>query len=210
MKYICPVLLFVFCVFLCAASPPLDTETIFKGVVKIDIHHVERGIVQGGSGVCIKKEGGVTEILTAGHVITTPEGFYAVSAWQFYPITRPYTCIVLKKEFQVSDMERDFALLRVKCENNIEPLKVATELPKVGDILYTVGCAHSEWVDMSLAYCTAINKNSIKFSPPAHPGDSGGALINTKGEVVGLIILGGERQGTAQFAKNVLEQIKEK
>lgn len=204
-------LICLFFIFLATASSfPPDTPSIFHGIVKIDITHVERGRVQGGSGICIKKEGKVATILTAGHVVYTPDGFYAVRAWQFYPFTKPYNCTVMDRSFNPSKNNEDFAILTTCCDNAINPLPVAKNLPKVGDILYSIGCAHSAWVDMSLVYCTGIKENTIEFSPPAHPGDSGGALINLQGEVVGLILTGGERYGTAEFVPSILQEIEKR
>ncbi len=97
------------------------------------------------------------------------------------------------------DPINDLALLKVsKAESSVIPLSIATtKNPKDGDTVYTVGfpmpgllgnkAKLSEGIINSI---TGIQDDVRMFqiSIPIQPGNSGGPLINSKGQVVGVVV----------------------
>lgn len=189
------------------AAEGIDLEALFKSSAKISVSHIERGTLQTGSGFCIKNEEGRVSVLTAGHVVATADGFYNVLVWQYYPTAMPLVGRINVSRFDVAAGGDDYALITVDSPSSLVPINVSKNKPAVGDILYRVGSTHGEWVDLSLTYCTSITGEFIEFSPSAKPGDSGGMLVNTKGEVVGLVLYGGERYGRARLVASILDKL---
>lgn len=89
-------------------------------------------------------------------------------------------------EVYVKSEEKDFILFRVNCsESNYLP--IAKSQPSVGDKVYALGSPRglentfssgeiSQWRD----------KDVMQINVPIDHGSSGGALINSRGEVVGI------------------------
>ncbi len=81
-----------------------------------------------------------------------------------------------------------------------EPKKLrALKLQKqseVGDAVYTAGNAHGEGLALRTGVLSSFTPenldglwNYIRYSAPASPGNSGGPLINGKGEVLGVVVM---------------------
>ena len=96
------------------------------------------------------------------------------------------------------DPVNDLAILKVnKVESSVTPLSIANiPNPKDGDTVYTVGFPLSSLLGTKAKLSEGII-NSItgiqddvrmfQISIPIQPGNSGGPLINTKGQVVGVV-----------------------
>lgn len=67
---------------------------------------------------------------------------------------------------------------------------------QVGDAVYTAGNAHGEGLSLRSGVVSSFTPenldglwNYIRYSAPASPGNSGGPLINGRGEVIGVVVM---------------------
>ena len=134
-------------------------------------------------------------VLTADHVITRDENLRIATADN--------------KSFSVTvagrDPSSDLALLRLS-EKVLAPAKVSQVAPKVGQLVLALGRPSDEGIQASWGIVTAIGgpartrsgllEEYIQTETTSYPGFSGGPLVNTDGEVLGLNTSGLTR-GTA-------------
>ncbi len=79
--------------------------------------------------------------------------------------------------------------------NKVTSLQLNKEV-EIGDMVYAVGNAQGEGISTRGGQVSTFTPepvegkwNYIRFSSPASPGNSGGPLVNYKGEVVGVIVM---------------------
>ncbi len=135
-------------------------------------------------------------ILTADHVVTREENLNAAGAdGKSYPVT-----------IAGRDPGSDLALLRLS-EKAFTPASITKDDPKVGQLVLALGRPTNSGVQASWGIITAIGGPArtgrgglleayIQTETTSYPGFSGGPLVNTEGEVVGLNTSGLAR-GTA-------------
>lgn len=124
------------------------------------------------------------------------------------------------KDLDFSQIFSDILLLKVTSKNfEIEPLLVNFDLPKVGEVLYLIGCPYSQTKCKQniyeVEYAEYENSQNLLIgvikSKDNLSGFSGAPLLNSKGEVVGVLVGGGEFEGenfvTATHIKEI-EKIK--
>ena len=128
-----------------------------------------------GTGVLLKEDG---TFITCFHVINGAD----------------YIKIKTKneKEYNVNgykyiDPNNDIAILTLKTTNTFKPIKISEKTPKVGDKIYTIGNPKGIKFVFSDGMINQINKDIIQFSAPASSGSSGGALLNSEGELIGIV-----------------------
>ena len=134
-------------------------------------------------------------VLTADHVITRDENLRIATADnKSFPVT-----------VAGRDPSSDLALLRLS-EKVLAPAKVSQVAPKVGQLVLALGRPSDEGIQASWGIVTAIGgpartrsgllEEYIQTETTSYPGFSGGPLVNTDGEVLGLNTSGLTR-GTA-------------
>ncbi|MCI5138567.1 MAG: serine protease, partial [Candidatus Electrothrix sp. AR1] len=116
----------------------------------------------------------------------------------------------LRKDFFIRDMEgKVYPVNKVyKCSNRRDmmvfdlkkyPEKITTltfnRKVEIGDTVFSAGNALGEGISYRAGQVASFTPEraygdweNIRFSSPASPGNSGGPLLNTEGEVVGLIV----------------------
>ena len=128
-----------------------------------------------GSGFFVSAQG---DIMTNYHVIreatritVTPRGGVPVSA--------------MLKDY---DSTKDVALLKVNMSKASPFLRISSILPRQGEAVLAVGNPRGYEGTVSNGIISAFRQNNtwIQFTAPISPGSSGGALINLRGEVVGM------------------------
>ncbi len=156
------------------ASTPIPdyadlVERVMPAIVMI---HTDAGT---GSGFFVSAQG---DILTNYHVIrdatritVTPRGSVPVSA--------------MLKDY---DSTNDVALLKVNVPKASPFLRISSTLPRQGEAVMAVGNPRGYEGTVSNGIISAFRQNNtwIQFTAPISPGSSGGALINLRGEVVGM------------------------
>jgi len=119
----------------------------------------------------------------------------AVTAWH---VVRDAVSVKAKfasgEEFDVSglvdnDPARDLAIVRVKTFGT--PLLPIGSTPSVGQKAYVVGAPLGLEFTISDGLLSQIQvmdgTKAYQFSCPASPGNSGGPLLNAKGEIIGVV-----------------------
>lgn len=86
------------------------------------------------------------------------------------------------------DIDGDIALLSIKTSKAVPFLKISKNLPEQGEEIMAVGNPKGLEGTISNGIVSAFRDNNkwIQFTAPVSEGSSGGALINSAGEVVGM------------------------
>ena len=86
------------------------------------------------------------------------------------------------------DIDGDMALLSIKTSKAVPFLKLSGTLPEQGEEIMAVGNPKILEGTISNGIVSAFRDNNrwIQFTAPVSEGSSGGALINSAGEVVGM------------------------
>jgi S1-C subfamily serine protease len=124
-------------------------------------------------------------VLTADHVITRDENLRVAAA-----DSKTFSVTIAGR-----DPSSDLALLRLS-EKVLTPAKVSEATAKVGQLVIALGRPSHEGVQASWGIVTAIGgpartrsgllEEYIQTETTSYPGFSGGPLINTNGEILGL------------------------
>lgn len=138
-----------------------------------------------GSGFFVSEN---DDILTNYHVIKDAQ----------YIIVVPYGCEPVEALVKDFDAERDIVLLKAKeirssliARMMVKPyLTISNTLPRIGEAVLAIGNPRGLSGTVSDGIVSAIRQGDnnlwVQFTAPVSPGSSGGALINTKGEIVGM------------------------
>lgn len=137
---------------------------------------VPRGV---GSGFVISKDG---YILTNNHVIADAEDIFVT-----FVDGEEYTAEVVG-----TDERTDVALIKVDAKG-LTPLKIGNSNDlKKGEWVLAIGSPFGLDATVTVGVVSAINRETGDYLPfiqtdvAVNPGNSGGPLLNTKGEVVGV------------------------
>ncbi|MBQ3627024.1 MAG: serine protease, partial [Synergistaceae bacterium] len=128
-----------------------------------------------GSGFFVSANG---DILTNYHVVKGANNILvtAKSGKKFYALIKDF------------DSEKDIALLVPRDKINTPYLKLSSKLPRQGEAIMAAGNPQGFEGTVSNGIISAfrLNNQLLQFTAPISPGSSGGALINSLGEVVGM------------------------
>lgn len=153
-------------------------EKIAGATVKVFAYDKRGKQFSSGSGFVVTNDG---KLITNFHVI---DGAYTVKvkfySGEFYNVTN-----VLGY-----DKSNDVAVIKITIDTD-KYLNISTEKVKTGDTVYALGSPlgveniFSQGI-VSRESISANGIDCIAFTAPISPGNSGGPLVNTKGEVVGI------------------------
>lgn len=98
----------------------------------------------------------------------------------------------LKAKVIYNDARNDVSILRLDSLNlSSLPYTIARESASIAETVYTLGYPRNDVVfgEGSISAMTGYreNANAYQISVPVNPGNSGGPLVNSKGNVVGMI-----------------------
>jgi len=147
-----------------------------------------------GSGFLISSDG---LIVTNHHVIKGAEGL-SVKFTQEKELTTNVSIIK-------TDAVRDIALIKVNTPVNVAPLAMGdSEQITVGERVVAIGNPKGLSNTVSDGLISAVRNTDgmkqIQISVPISPGSSGGALINMRGEVIGITSSGIDQAQNLNFA----------
>jgi serine protease Do len=151
-------------------------EKTVKGVVTVKIGNGH------GSGFIVNKQG---IIITNSHVVNSKANSVVTVVFNDGQ-TAPADVIGFAKDGV------DFAILQVYNQPNLKPLPLApVDKAKVGDRVFAIGTPLNT-ENQNLCTLGKISKvdqttGKITHTAPINQGNSGGPLVNTKGEVIGGI-----------------------
>lgn len=168
-----------------------DIEYVKDSVVMIEVYDEKDSLVATGSGFCAYRE---NWIVTNYHVI---EGAKAIQI-----ITDE------RKSIDVDNIvffnsERDLAVLSI--DGKLNPLKIGNSKDiKTKDNITTIGSPKGELNTVSEGIISNVdNKEEIRISAPISHGSSGGVLLDSRNEVIGITSAGYDDAQNLNFAINV-------
>ena len=158
----------------------LDVEKIM--IANVKIVNLSDGCE--GSGTHIKLNG-KSYILTCGHLFKTKEDLISVTTNE----NRIKNDFTKKGEATIVllDKEKDLALIKLNREWNYPYLEIADKEPKLDDPIWIIGNPYVLNDVITFGRVIEFRKNFYFLSSRAYFGNSGGAVINRKGEIVGVL-----------------------
>ncbi len=149
--------------------------------VVVTIHTVNEEGGGAGSGVIIEASG---LILTCWHVVDDADEITVTIG------NTDYTAIVAGH-----DRSLDAAILMVNRRTNelLPVARIGIDKPRMGDPVFTLGNPYDLGLSVSLGIVSALDRDSelttakeYLIDAGLNPGNSGGALFNMKGELIGI------------------------
>lgn len=172
--------LFLFLVCLIPVDRNTEVSTVYKNTVD-SIVQVKIGATTKGAGVAVKKN----VIATASHVV---KNFTTVKI-----ILNDGNIVDGSVIF--NDSNYDLALIKIKVE--VKPLKLCLD-PIIGEVAIAIGHPYKNKNTITTGIVSGLNreietsvttlKGMIQTSACLNPGNSGGALLNINGELLGLTV----------------------
>ena len=177
-------------VVLCAASAALGNTAPPTGRASRGAHPAvcrvivaERGAVSYGSGTLVGVDHTLGLVVTNWHVIRDAAGPITVA----FPDGFRSTATVL-----AADRHWDLAALAIR-RPNVGPVALASQVPRRGDPLMIAGYG-SGWYKASTGKCTqyvspgfGLPFEMVELDAAARQGDSGGPMLNQRGELAGVL-----------------------
>lgn len=166
---------------------PLNASEVFKkvnpSIVYIESYNKHNQKVASGSGVIVSKDG---VVVTNHHVIVD------VTVISFVKIRLANGQIYETDQVIGYDANRDLAVLKIDGPNNLTPIVLGDSTKiKTGEKIFALGSPLG--IQNSVTEGIISNKNIIdnklsyiQFTAPISHGNSGGALVNIYGELIGI------------------------
>lgn len=136
-----------------------------------------------GAGVIVSKNG---DIITCAHVVKDQNKVYV----ELYDARRVVGVVVAK------DANLDLALVKINLAD-LQPIQWGkNEKVKIGETAYAIGNPHNQGFTVTKGIVSSLNRSMlainqyesfIQFDAAISPGNSGGPLINAKGELLGIV-----------------------
>lgn len=180
----------------------LPAEKIYEVVnnsVVVVFAYDESGNQYQGSGIVINKEG---------YVVTNYHVCKDASRFEINHYKKEFKNIEIFKQ----DPDKDIIILKVK-GNSLPPIKTGNSSAlKPGQRLYAVGSPEGYENSISEGIVSGVRSDSngnelIQMTTPITDGSSGGAVVNSKGELIGMS-MSGQHEGNIYFAVPVEDIMK--
>ena len=177
-------------------TPPLTTDpsaslspasrALFNRVrpASVQIEQLSQGGSGGlGSGFFISAQG---LVLTAYHVV---DGARVIRVRTLSDQSFPAKVVGF-------DNAADVALLQIQTRGTVPFLELAPGTPSVGERVLAVGNSHGDFLQARRGLLLALNaeagrsdfpEGTLEMSAPLAPGDSGGPIVNTRGQAIGVV-----------------------
>jgi serine protease Do len=168
-----------------AAAPAVDAQALLQQVAPAVA--VVRGALGprrvSGTAFVIDPQGW---LLTASHVVRSAQRVQVA-----LPGLAP-----LEAQVVGYDATRDLAVLRVNAPSPLPSLPLADGMPRVGETVYVVGAPQGrpgvvttgEVVVAGTSMPGLVRDIFIQISAQVRPGESGGPVLNSRGQVVGVVV----------------------
>ena len=121
------------------------------------------------------------------------------------------------------DKDNDLALLKVSASSDIKPLTLIndSDTVKIGEAVFVVGNPKGLEGTLSVGIISSLrtlehNNKRLQMTAPISPGSSGGPVLNTKGEVIGIAVGSNQALGAqnlnfaipSNYLKKLIDQSK--
>lgn len=103
-------------------------------------------------------------------------------------------------------LENDFIIFKVGVNGKVNYIKITSLTPKVGEKIYTIGSPRGLDNTFSSGEISQIRENGklLQISAPIDHGSSGGVLLNSRGEAIGITSGGIDDSGAnLNYALNI-------
>ena len=168
-----------------------DIETVKDSVVLVEVYDENNNEIATGSGFCAFNK---NWIITNFHVV---EG-----AGKIKIVTDDYEKISVE-DIVFFNRKKDIAVLLV--DGSFTPLKIGDgENIQIKDKITTIGSPKGELNTVSEGIISNVDdKSAIRITAPISHGSSGGVLLNSKHEVIGITSAGYDDAQNLNFAINI-------
>ena len=176
------------------AQAELSADKIYEKVdnsIVVVIAYDKDGTSYQGSGVVIDKKG---------YVVTNHHVCKDASRIELKHYNKEFKNV----EIYLSDEKKDILVLKVQ-DNTLNPITLGTSNDlKAGQRIYAVGSPEGYENSISEGIISGFrtdenNMRLIQMTTPITDGSSGGAVVNSKGELIGLSV-SGQHEGNLYFA----------
>lgn len=166
----------------------VDLEELKDSVVMIEVYDKYGNELATGSGFCAYQS---NYIVTNYHVIEGAYEIKIVTDWD-----EKYNA----KTVEILNEKQDLAILSI--DGDLVPLKIGnSDVCKIGQKVYAIGSPVGEKNTVSQGTISNLDdKNNIRITTPISHGSSGGALLDSKGRVVGITYAGYDEAQNLNFA----------
>ncbi len=170
----------------------VDINKLKESVVLINVYDAVGSLHSTGSGI-IAIENDI--LITNAHVI---EDIVENELYQIEVVTEEHNILEVLGVIGYSK-SNDYALLKIENQKTIEPLKISKEQEKIGSEVYVIGSplGIKNTVSDGIISNYATEEERYQFTAPISPGSSGGALVNSRGELIGVVY------ATVEGAQNI-------
>lgn len=186
-----------------SGRPPLPNQNPIKTKMGQELHDITGSRTLTPSEIFERLSSAVFKIHTStGYQGFQGSGFFissngvAVSNYHVFQGTAiGYEDIILSdgsmykvKEVYYKSQKNDFIIFKVGVEKKVNFIKISNATPKVGEKIYTIGSPRGLDNTFSSGEISQLRDNGkiLQISAPIDHGSSGGVLLNTKGEAVGI------------------------
>lgn len=167
--------------------------------VEYDVNYMgmKKAVAGSGSGVILSEDG---YILTNNHVISSADSssFYQVSDAKSIKVKIYGDDTEYSAEIIVTDSQTDLAVLKID-KTGLTPVEFGdSSSVQIGEFVLAIGNPYNLDYSVTAGIISALNRemtventtyNVIQADCAINSGNSGGALVNSKGEVIGITTL---------------------
>jgi hypothetical protein len=153
------------------------------------------GMTSWGSGLVVSDEGHVvTNMHVVGDAVSLRAMLYSPERTSYTPMDGGLGRYLFENEAALvpaalvrSDTTLDLALVKIDADTSAyDRLEFATDPIQPGDRVYALGHPQETVWSFTSGVASAIHVASIQHDAPVNAGNSGGPLVNERGEVVGI------------------------
>jgi tetratricopeptide (TPR) repeat protein len=180
-------------------NPEKIYEAVNPSVVVVNVLDSGGKIFSQGSGV----------VYDEGLVVTN---FHVIKGYNTIVINHGDS-VIREVSLAGADIDNDIAVLKIRT-GVLKPLKVLSAAPKVGQRIYAIGSplgyenSISEGIISGLRNMIEKNQSFIQVSSPISKGSSGGAIVNSRGELIGISTFTEKSGQNINFAIPVADVLK--
>ena len=186
------------------APIPIDTPVTPESAMFVVAINLSTGDSITGSAIKVENYRGMTLVLTAGHVCyPETEDPFGINLQQWQMAAFDFDGIISDVKILAVDTTQDVCVFAILGESKyLTP--VANNLPKVGERVFLLanplGVYEPEHALVFEGFYGGENGHQATYTIPVAPGASGGGIMNSKNEIIGIVSMATTSFETLTFA----------